>query len=849
MPEHRNAARGLVCVAALALALITAPPVLAHASLPGPGASWEPGVLLVKLRPGITPRRRQRLLHRLGLRQVDQLPLVPDLFEVRLPPGTHVMAAERKLNRQPDVLYAQPNYEETETPEAGPADLSYWPTDHLFRPTTFTPPPGCLEPGLAGQWPLWQLGHNLTDSSDPANQLFGFSGTPLVDGGLVQYRQYNSINVLPVWNLLIDRNRLPAPNIQISDQPQPKWRYTDIEHYGIAVQDTGLSDEPDIKRQIAALFSTVTSRATRKDSVIEVYRDDFQRNDLATVRDAFTKSDPPMKIKREFDFGFTDRPLFALDDTNIEAPRTGNYPKMPTGCDGHGTAVASVADATAYNGTGIAGVAYNAPLIGLRPGEPWDLPDDTSRSLANDGRANDALQAAELWWSQQAKFDTTNAIEELEIVKALKVPVLNMSFGRPLFGPPGRTLGKPTTPPPPPTVDDPALIDALLRTLATGNTLGVAAAGNGVQQYGSLLLRTPAGTETQSPVAPCGLGLLRNSGAVDPNGQKFSDTVFPGPKGDGGDRKKVNLDWSTVNLLCVAATTSDSSRLATFSGQGDAAVDIAAPGEGITALARPVIRDSVAQSAFWVTDGTSVAAPMVAGAASLLREAAPGAPIADIAKALRQGARMNPFLEGSVRYGSLDIACALKALGKLKDKAGKDGKNWELVSLDDPNFKQATQDCGGTGRYVEETTRTVSTRDLREGPTFTLTALIKAKGLTDGPTSTSRGWQQILLGEPFPDRIAFDEQGKAVKPADADRLPVYDAGTATVGCDRMGFAIVKLSVVVDGQARLWYFPTDEQTQQNRIEVALAAGARTVGGQKSLTIQVQAYCDKFPSITG
>jgi subtilase family protein len=852
MPDHRIAARGLVCLAALALLLITAPPVLAQPTLddgkPGPGARWDPGMLLVKLRPGITPSHLQRLLHHLGLRQVDHLPLVPDLFEVRVPPGTHVLVAQRKLGRQPEVLYTQPNYDETETPDAGPSQASYWPTDPLFWPAKWkiAPPKRCNEPDRLGQWPLWQLGHNLTDARDPAQEavdpVTGKPFNPLklptsedpgfppadVDGGLVQYEQYHSINVLPVWNLLRDQGWLSGPGTH-------GWETKDIQRSGIAVQDTGLSNAPDIAPQIAALFSTVSSTESaretiKRDRVREVYRDNPQRGDpklgdLETVKDAF-EHDPELK-GRNIDFGFTNRPLFALDDTGLLRPNENSDPKMPTGCDGHGTAVASVADAKAYNNTGIAGVAYNVPLIGLRPGEYWDRPGKTEQ--AKDDRIGDALDTSKTWWHSQAEYTTKNIIEQLLIVRALQIPVLNMSYSRDLF-----------TTAEPPVVNDPALAEALLRTLATGKTLGVASAGNESQQYGSP--GNPAGTGERAPRAPCGIKLIRDYDALVPGGKTFSATAFPG--------REREPNWSDVNLLCVAASNQYGSRLARFSGSGDAAVDLAAPGVDITALARPVVSGGKAEAAYEVVNGTSFAAPMVAGAAALLREAAPDAPIAEIKAALETGARKNTFLDGEGRVldGSLDVACALSALGERAKQRAKQ-RDWDLVSLDEkryPDFANATRDCGGKPRYVEETTHKVSAEYLKEQGTTTLSALIDASKLSDSATSPSRKWQERLLGKQEARRVAFTPAGTDVVPADVkDR--VYNAGRATVGCIDPGFQItgVIVSVKEVGAPQLWYFPTDVQPRRNWIEVALAL-ARPLSS-KSLTIQLRAFCDQFPSI--
>ena len=356
-----------------------------------------------------------------------------------------------------------------------------------------------------------------------------------------------------------------------------------------------------------------------------MYRDDRERDDLKTVEDALSAPG------RDIDFGFSDRALFALDDTNILQPDQKSNPRLPTGCDGHGTAVASVAAAKAGNKEGVAGVAYDVPLIGLRAGEYWDRPGRNKQ--AKDDRIEDARATSVNWWSSQAQFTAENVIHQLEIVKALQVPVLNMSYGQNLFKAGGRAGA-------PPVVNQPALTEAWLRTLATGKTLGVAGAGNEAEQYGSGS-KVPPGTGEHAPQAPCGINLIRVEGAVvpDPEGkkfEKFSAVAFPGPSRD--------ADWGDVNLLCVAASWQYGSRLAPFSGRGDAAVDLAAPGHEITMLARPVVRDGEAKEVYQVADGTSYAAPMVAGAAALLREAAPGAPIREIKRALRSGARGNPWL-------------------------------------------------------------------------------------------------------------------------------------------------------------------------------------------------------------
>ena len=277
-------------------------------------------------------------------------------------------------------------------------------------------------------------------------------------------------------------------------------------------------------------------------------------------------------------------------------------------------------------------------------------------------------------------------------------------------------------------------------------------------------------------------------------------------------------------------------------------MDLAAPGQDITTLARPVVLNGKAVPAYQIADGTSFAAPMVAGAAALLRKAAPDAPITEIRKALLAGARRNPSLDGLVFYGSLDVACALSALSNRQRRAKAD---WDLVDLDErkyPDFANATKDCGGKTPLVEETPQPVDPGYLRAKGKTTLSALIEASKLSTAPTSPSLTWQEKLLGKQEAQRIAFDSAGKGVDPPNL-KDSVYNAGRASVGCTEPGSAITRLAVVVldKGAPQVWYFPTDRESRRDRIEVALALAAPLSAKLNSLTIRLRAYCDQFPSI--
>lgn len=138
------------------------------------------------------------------------------------------------------------------------------------------------------------------------------------------------------------------------------------------------------------------------------------------------------------------------------------------------------------------------------------------------------------------------------------------------------------------------------------------------------------------------------------------NTLFVFAAGNGGADKlgddndatpqyPCNLD--EPNVVCVAATDQDD-QLASFSNYGAASVDLAAPGVNI--LATTIGTDPA--NSYDFVDGTSFAAPTVAGAAALYRSHHPGATALDTANALRAGVDKLASLSGVVATGGrLDL--------------------------------------------------------------------------------------------------------------------------------------------------------------------------------------------------
>jgi subtilisin family serine protease len=126
---------------------------------------------------------------------------------------------------------------------------------------------------------------------------------------------------------------------------------------------------------------------------------------------------------------------------------------------------------------------------------------------------------------------------------------------------------------------------------------------------------------------------------------------------EGNDNDRVSsypANYDLGNVVSVAASDRND-RLASFSNYGDQSVDVAAPGDEIV---------STVPGANWsYMNGTSMAAPMVAGVAALLKSAQAGLSGDDVRDALM--ASVDPIVGGSSRLASGGRINAFSALAQV----------------------------------------------------------------------------------------------------------------------------------------------------------------------------------------
>jgi subtilisin family serine protease len=122
--------------------------------------------------------------------------------------------------------------------------------------------------------------------------------------------------------------------------------------------------------------------------------------------------------------------------------------------------------------------------------------------------------------------------------------------------------------------------------------------------------------------------------------------------------------FTQPNLLCVAALDQNYA-LADFSNWGPASVDLGAPGTNILS---PWGGAGSNSSSYHTLDGTSMAAPQVAGLAAMLRAFNPQYTYADTVSAIRNGGRSADALAGITATGN--AADAMPSLAYINPPTG-----------------------------------------------------------------------------------------------------------------------------------------------------------------------------------
>jgi subtilisin family serine protease len=117
--------------------------------------------------------------------------------------------------------------------------------------------------------------------------------------------------------------------------------------------------------------------------------------------------------------------------------------------------------------------------------------------------------------------------------------------------------------------------------------------------------------------------------------------------------------YELANVVCVAATRGND-RLTSFSDYGATHVDLAAPGESIVSTVPRGVIPGCGLSLYCALDGTSMAAPMVSGAAVLAVTADPTLTVGALRARLVQAVVTKPWLTGKVETGGrLDVCLAV----------------------------------------------------------------------------------------------------------------------------------------------------------------------------------------------
>jgi hypothetical protein len=249
---------------------------------------------------------------------------------------------------------------------------------------------------------------------------------------------------------------------------------------------------------------------------------------------------------------------------------------------------------------------------------------------------------------------------------------------------------------------------------------------------------------------------------------------------------------------------------------------------------------------------------MVAGAAALLRIAAPGAPIRVIQSALLNGARPG-LARSDVAYGSLDVACSLHWLYARRQQG------WDMIPIASvadnagyADFAQATSGCSRSPR-VSVSSLAETTSETYAQASEPVSASVSAVRLGPAQDSNSNRWAAMLLqgaGAAVPAyRPVFPIARRGFsKPKNPLELTtrVYRLGLVSVGCPADGYVITGVNVAFASLIKPhgWVFPTDESAPVGRLQLGVVVDRPWWQSllPRTLKVNVSARCEYNPPAT-
>ena len=395
----------------LMLLLITAKPSMAAPPVPTGVPTYAPGQVLVGTRSGA----RLSILTALpGV--LDARPLLPDLYLLSVPEGEEMTVAKALASR-PDVAYASPNYLIAEPPLASsqmvtPDDEPMWTRSHLAQVSSCVVADTLRMALTPGGEPLPE--NTLPSGSSQVYVVFDYQGC---NDQLVRVQVYwldqvppelidpfTRIEVLngsgtqsfllPAWEYFPEGTfpigqyttvlQVPpdeAPNSgwspvstaswYVSTRPNDPW-YLSPSNYQWPLHNTGYWGTPDADIDAPEAWDVTTGW---DGIVVAVIGTGVTLDHEDLVNKIWVNRDEiPGNGQDDDGNGYVDDVHgydFAGD--NVEDPA--NQDADPSDQIGYGTFAAGIIGAEANNELGIAGVAWNVPIMPVKVLAPWRMPD------------------------------------------------------------------------------------------------------------------------------------------------------------------------------------------------------------------------------------------------------------------------------------------------------------------------------------------------------------------------------------------------------------------------------------------------------------------------------------------